>query len=109
MGNLAHPLKVIKTHLEDMRSHFHVIALRDKEYDADERAFLRMLDHIEDYADEAHSRKQLAGLIEKGGDVSAYMNGFASALGMQIVPIDDYRDPDDKVVPFPSRNTKPTG
>lgn len=103
MSNYPQPLKVIQDRLGEIRHQFHAIALRDGEYDSQERAFIRLIDHTEDFAEESHTRKQLSGLIEKGGDVSTYMNNMASVLNLKIVPLDDYRD-SEKIVPFRREN-----
>ena len=100
MGNRPQAEERTLFDLASIRTSYVAKAKEDGVIDATERSAIRVIDNLTAFVTDVRARRQLAGLIEKGGDVSEYMNRIAAPVGMKIVNLDAEREAR-KLVPFP--------
>lgn len=101
MGNRPQPEERTLFDLATIRRNYFTKANEDHVIDPTGRSTLRVIDNLIDFVTGVRARRQLAGLIEKGADVSEYMNRLAEPVGMKIVNLDAEREARDKVIAFP--------
>lgn len=104
MGNRPDAHEDVLFELTAIRRDHITLAMRDQVMCAQERQVIDRIDRLHHRVIDIKTRKAFAGLIEKGGDVSAYMNRLAAPLNMQVISLDDVRESRSKIVPFPVRD-----